>query len=95
MERWASITLRTAAITLVAGLTVVVSLLFLLLGMSSANSFGGKNLERLGPYLIVVGMVLAVGVAASARIARGIRAATDDHEINTAVDAARCTLCST
>src|SRR5208282_878020 len=81
MERWASITLRTAAITLVAGLTVVVSLLFLLLGMCSANGFlEGKNPQRLGPYLIVVGMVLAVGVAASARIARGMRAATDNDE---------------
>ena len=80
MERWASITLRTVAITLVAGLTVVVSLLFLLLGMCSANGFQGKNPQRLGPYVIVVGMVLAVGVAASARIARGMRAATDDHE---------------
>jgi hypothetical protein len=80
MERWASITLRTAAITLVAGLTVVVSLLLLLFGMCSAKSFEGKNPQRLGPYLIVVGMVLAVGVAASARIARGIPAATDDRD---------------
>ena len=80
MKRWASITLRTVAITLVAGLTVVISLLFLLLGMCSANGFEGKNPQRLGPYLIVVGMVLAVGVAASARIARGMRAASDDHE---------------
>jgi hypothetical protein len=78
MERWASITLRSVAITLVAGLTVVVSLLLLVLGQCAANGFGGKNPRELGPYLIVIGMVLAGGVALSARIARGMRADADD-----------------
>jgi hypothetical protein len=80
MERWASTTLRTTAIILVAGLTVVVSLLLLVLGQCAANGFGGKNPQALGPYFIVIGMVLAGGVAASARIARGMRANADEQE---------------
>ena len=80
MKRWASISLRTVAIILVAGLTIVISLLFFLLGLCSANNFEGKNPQQLAPYLIVVGVVLAIGVAASARIARGLRAPTSDRE---------------
>jgi hypothetical protein len=78
MERWASTTLRTAAIILVAGLTVVVSLLVLVLGQCAAHGFEGRNPQRLGPYLIVIGVVLAGGVAASARIARGMRVEADE-----------------
>jgi hypothetical protein len=80
MERWASISLRTVAIVLVAGLTMVVSVLLLVLGQCAANGFEGKNPQALGPYLIVIGMVLAGGVAASARIARGMRADADEQE---------------
>jgi hypothetical protein len=78
MERWASISLRTVAIILVAGLTIVVSLLFLVLGLCSANGFEGKNPQRLGPYVIVIGIVLAGGIALVAQIARGMRAVSDD-----------------
>jgi|SRR5579863_881197 len=80
MKRWASITLRTVAITLVAGVTVVVSLLLLLFGSCAANNYGGKNPQKLGPYLIVIGVVLAGGIAASARIGRGMLAGADEHE---------------
>ena len=80
MERWTSITLRTFAIILVAGLTIVVSLLLLLLGSCAVNGFNGKNPQALGPYLIVIGIVLAGGVAGSARIARGMRTEADVRE---------------
>jgi len=80
MERWTSITLRTFAIVLVAGLTIVVSLLLLLLGSCAVNGFNGKNPQALGPYLIVIGIVLAGGVAGSARIARGMRTEADVQE---------------
>jgi hypothetical protein len=78
MKRWASISLRTVAIIMIAGLTILISLGFLLLGLCSANSFEGKNPQRLGPYVIVVGIVLAGGVALSARIACGMRADSND-----------------
>lgn len=80
MERWASITLRTVAIVLVGTLTIVISLLLLLFGSCAANSFEGKNPQKLGPYLVVIGIVLAVGIAASASIARGMLARANEQE---------------
>ena len=93
MERWAANTLRTLGIILTAGFVMITSLLLLLMSLCAAQGdLGGtKHPEQVLPFLLAALGVLAVGIFAIARLARGIYQSmqSEDTTENRVVEAAQ------